>query len=303
MSLQEPERLRKTNKFLEYEDFNFVSYNFLPLTRGEKSTYRAYLFLLCFDDGLTFNGKNEIISIKKNDLFVITPMDYGCFVNTTKSTIKTLYLVVSEELFCESMNYSGVSYVFNNFTKANTPFVIHMTAYQSQTFRTEFSNSSQYRLNDTLQSVNVKYFLQFLTAKILLPHIYCKQTSKTVSSTDIPLWLAITLERISFDVEFFSKGVEHMANIANCSPTHLERSMKKYLNITPLDFLTNLRLKYVARTLLISDQTVNSIFFEAGYTNISWGRKLFKQRYGVTPAKYRKDNKIKDMNPNDSVVF
>ena len=94
-----------------------------------------------------------------------------------------------------------------------------------------------------------------------------------------------------------------MANVANCSPTHLERTMKKYLNITPLDFLTDLRLKYVARTLLISDQTVNSIFFEAGYTNISWGRKLFKQRYGVTPAKYRKDNKIKDMNPNDSVVF
>ena len=165
--MQKPERLRKINKFLEYEDFNFVSYNFLPLTRGEKSTYHAYLFLLCFDDGLTFNGKNEIISIKKNDLFVITPMDYGCFVNTTKSTIKTMYLVASEELFCESMNYSGVSNIFNNFFKTNTPFGIHLTAYQSQTFRTEFSDCSSFRLNDTLQGMNVKYFLQFLTAKIL----------------------------------------------------------------------------------------------------------------------------------------
>ena len=63
------------------------------------------------------------------------------------------------------------------------------------------------------------------------------------------------------------------------------------LNLTIPDYINDLRLNYWANCLLNSDAPILDICYECGFENVSWAYTLFKQKYGMSPLKYRKNSK------------
>lgn len=79
------------------------------------------------------------------------------------------------------------------------------------------------------------------------------------------------------------------------SQSTMERLFKKYLNITPYQYLENTRMAGAVRSLL-AGKSVSQSALENGYPNCSHFITIFKKYFFVTPGQYQKENR----NPGES---
>ena len=90
----------------------------------------------------------------------------------------------------------------------------------------------------------------------------------------------------------FTLGQNRMVEICGKSPEHLSRTMKKYMNVTPTDFINNLKVNYAANLLANTNLKITDICYEAGFGNISYFYMLFNDAYWKTPKDFRKSQKL-----------
>ena len=65
--------------------------------------------------------------------------------------------------------------------------------------------------------------------------------------------------------------------------------VKKVLGYTFTDYVKRKRCSLAAKMLVETSLSVEQIINEIGYENQSFFRKMFKEKYGETPLKYRKN--------------
>ena len=90
------------------------------------------------------------------------------------------------------------------------------------------------------------------------------------------------------DKSFFEiKGVADIAQKFNISTATLNRWFKKYVRISPQEFLKVKRLSH-AKKLLDSGATVTESCMLSGFSDCSYFISVFKQKFGETPHRYKK---------------
>jgi AraC-like DNA-binding protein len=75
------------------------------------------------------------------------------------------------------------------------------------------------------------------------------------------------------------------------NPSYLIRVFKNYAGITPMQYLSNLRLSAAASYLLHSEMTVQKIAEETGFSSIHYFSRLFKRKYGISPQQWRNEHR------------
>jgi AraC-like DNA-binding protein len=83
-------------------------------------------------------------------------------------------------------------------------------------------------------------------------------------------------------------SLQKLSKIACLSPFHFHRSFKAAYEQSPLQFVTQLRLKKACRLLKQTNRPINDIVIECGFENSSSFIRFFKNRYQNTPLDYRK---------------
>ncbi|WEK35932.1 MAG: two-component regulator propeller domain-containing protein [Candidatus Pseudobacter hemicellulosilyticus] len=71
------------------------------------------------------------------------------------------------------------------------------------------------------------------------------------------------------------------------SKMQLYRKLKTISNMTPAEFIKNIRLRHAAHLLVSTSLTVSEIFFRTGFNNQSYFFREFKKRYQCAPNEYR----------------
>ena len=56
---------------------------------------------------------------------------------------------------------------------------------------------------------------------------------------------------------------------------------------TLIEYLQNLRVEEAKHQLESSNRSIERICYEVGYEDVSFFRRLFKRRTGITPSQYR----------------
>ncbi len=105
--------------------------------------------------------------------------------------------------------------------------------------------------------------------------------------TSIPSWLLQFVDMLQ-QPENFSKRIQEIAKFSNYSYPQLARLFKKYFKSSLLNFVIRLRLNYAESLLLTTNYPILKIATETGYASHTVLTKHFKERFGVTPIKYRK---------------
>lgn len=88
------------------------------------------------------------------------------------------------------------------------------------------------------------------------------------------------------------RPVESIARELAVSKNHLINRFRTEVGETPMQYLTNLRLKQAALLLAEHDLSVQDIAAAVGIPDANYFTKLFKRAYGKTPLKYRKDHSL-----------
>lgn len=83
--------------------------------------------------------------------------------------------------------------------------------------------------------------------------------------------------------------IAQLATIAHLSQYHFIRSFRSAYELTPLQYLTRLRLKKASLLLKKSDTSVGSIVLRCGFENESSFIRLYKKEFRMTPIAYRKE--------------
>ena len=68
----------------------------------------------------------------------------------------------------------------------------------------------------------------------------------------------------------------------------LFRSIKSKTGLTYSAYVQQIRLERAEHMLTASDRSIEEISEMAGYHNKGYFYKIFQEKYGMTPAKYRK---------------
>lgn len=100
-----------------------------------------------------------------------------------------------------------------------------------------------------------------------------------------------TYVKFAVDYMNFNYGkrikIDELAEMIGISRSHLTLSFKKELNVSPQDFLLNLRMEKACEQLKNGSEPINIVAANVGYGDSMAFSKAFKQRMGVSPKSYR----------------
>lgn len=80
---------------------------------------------------------------------------------------------------------------------------------------------------------------------------------------------------------------EQMANYLNMSYSNMSRILSERLGTSYNSLLNSIRVENAKKLLLSCDKNITEICFECGFQNSSYFIKIFKNKVGITPLKYR----------------
>ena len=83
-------------------------------------------------------------------------------------------------------------------------------------------------------------------------------------------------------------GVGVFLRLSNFSHAQLCRLTRKYLGMTPRDYVNTVRMKYAWELVVSSEESYEAICEAVGFSSFSYFCRLFVKTYGITPARARK---------------
>lgn len=94
---------------------------------------------------------------------------------------------------------------------------------------------------------------------------------------------------LSYIQEHYAEDIciEEIARHTCISRSECFRSFQRYVNKSPIAYLTEYRLSHAVNLLMETDKSITQIATECGFTNSSYFGKIFKKKYAVTPVQFK----------------
>jgi len=99
--------------------------------------------------------------------------------------------------------------------------------------------------------------------------------------------------RLAYVVEYIKENIREdlnldlLSNKACMSKSHFSRSFKLELGLSPSEFILRERLKLAKKYLQSTENRIQEVCFMAGFNNITYFIRAFKQEFGVTPKVFQ----------------
>ena len=246
-----------------------------PFVEHWHDYYEIFLML----EGSTLHKANGIQQmLTEGYLVFIRPgdvHDYKC-----KEKCRFLNLAFSKETMNELISYFGSGFNAQRILDSKYPPISVLTAGEKERMFKKFQKINTLELNS---NTKFRFYMRVFLAEIMAS---CFSDTLYSLSEDIPHWLEILCFKMNTK-DNFTAGISRMTELSGCSKEHLSRSMKKYYGVTVTEFINDLRLNYAANMLKNSNMSILDICYDCGFDNTSYFHRKFKEKYDVTPLKFR----------------
>jgi AraC family cel operon transcriptional repressor len=101
-----------------------------------------------------------------------------------------------------------------------------------------------------------------------------------------PAWLLGACRAVR-EPRVFRRGAEGFLEVAGRSHEHVCRQARRYLGLSPTQYVNRLRIQHAAMLLAGTDRGLGDIAGDCGFENLSYFHRLFREQYGTTPRGYR----------------
>lgn len=162
------------------------------------------------------------------------------------------------------------------------------------TFRSEYGEEMKQivveMLKDTTSSISNQYKRQGLLYSFF--SILSKNANISAprgqDGENIHIRRAVEFVRNNY---FESIRVADIAKYVCVDRTYLYELFRRYLDVSPQEYLTNYRLTRAAELLTLTELTMEEIALSCGYQNAYSFGKAFKAKQGIAPARFRVKNR------------
>ncbi|MED1408013.1 MULTISPECIES: bifunctional transcriptional activator/DNA repair enzyme AdaA [Bacillus] len=139
---------------------------------------------------------------------------------------------------------------------------------------------------------NVRIFLNVEQAlyEKFRPCKRCKPNGLTLPNEE---WINQITEYIQKHY-FDALTLDLLAEMCHGSPYHLQRTFKKIVGISPIEYIQQFRITKATEYLSHTNKSIMEISTAVGIENPEYFATLFKKKTGFTPTEYRKKNRTKE---------
>lgn len=120
--------------------------------------------------------------------------------------------------------------------------------------------------------------------------------SRKYSQISIPK--AKSLVRIGKAIDFIENNfqnniyIQQLAELSFMSVRNFQRVFKEATGLSPNSYLLDKRIQHSSKLLIETDSAIYDISERVGITDWYYFSKAFKNKFGISPRKYRKQNKL-----------
>ncbi len=122
----------------------------------------------------------------------------------------------------------------------------------------------------------------------VMRHILSSEEKELADKVHSPIQEAVLYVRTHFRSNISAEAV---AKTVHLSPNYFSEYFKKQTGEKFSLFVLRLRIDFAANLLKISDLSVKEVAFESGFNSAAYFSNTFKDFYGMSPDRYRKENK------------
>ena len=240
--------------------------------KGRKLTgiYHSHDFyeLICFlrGEGRQILNDKEVLA-KEKTVVLLCPGDKHCFVDQSDD-IEIISLSVSCEEFEALAGIYGISC---------RPSLLSF----------DFPRISRlydiYRESRAAGEADCKLILSTLL------HAYL-HTKEGARPANIPKALRLAVEEMK-KAENLRLGIAAFISLSNYSHSHLARLVKKHFGMGLKQYVNELRLLYAYDEIIWTNEPIEVISENAGFSSYSHFYKIFQKRFSVSPSSLRKGGK------------
>jgi len=136
----------------------------------------------------------------------------------------------------------------------------------------------------------LKYFDQFsyLSIEGIIIELFAMNLRlKNKTTLSQPGWFKDIINDIDA-TEMNELNLNKLAEMANVHPVYLINTFKKYLNMTPGEYLRQKKSEIICSELKNTNKPLLDIAYKYNFSDQSHFNRFFKKHLGITPLKFRK---------------
>lgn len=230
-------------------------------------------FILCY----LIDGKGELIvngiknTVKKGSLFLLTP-DTIVEGRADELEPPKYYMIFFNCINVESQTKKlKINEVDFNFA----PFITSQSSKTKQLFQKLFSMRNEKSDIDKLRIKQLFYELIILFIS----------ANSTIKEEESGIDYAIKF----LDEHFYKEiKMDDLAKSINFSSSYFTRQFKKYVGMTPMDYLTKRRITSAKKLLACNNLRLKEVAEQVGYNDELYFSRMFKKLVGTSPTVYVK---------------
>ncbi len=235
---------------------------------NNRDGYSGYLFQYTLDGTGTFESEGQTTILSPGDVFFITFPDRSRYFLAENNSWKYFYIHFDGEMgqyfFQRIQALTG-----NIFSIANTSQAILLFLEEFQSVK----SGKKYGRYDS--GIFLYQFLTLLLRELETP----LKSVKNAFVEDAAKWMQKNYK--------YQMGLSQMCRELDVSLPHLTRQFHLQTGLSPIRYLTSLRLEHAISLLLNTSMGLEAIAAECGYSNGNYLSKVFKKNMGVSPDQYR----------------
>lgn len=197
---------------------------------------------------------------------------------------RCLAMTISEDKIKETVNFLNESRAKMDDEWRFTDYNFHFTndiAIQQIIQRLLFLFTE----NHVSKDVFADFMLRELIIRILQTETKKIYTEKTIQLS--------STHRLAFSIEYIRKNlsknlsIKELSDKVYMSESNFHRVFKNELNISPVDFINNERIKLAASLLQDPNNKIKDIYSECGFNSLSYFIRMFKRKEQLSPKEYQ----------------
>ena len=242
----------------------------------------------------TYHVHLDTFEAEVGDLLFIPPAElHSCKTDPSVTGIRLVsstFVFHTDYLGAELTDICSVKYIRPIFNHSIVlPYIIKKghPVYQ-QILDIFYEMETVYEKKEPGYEIKLKALL-FYTVALLFPFKQKENNRPQLENEHINK-LKIILEYI--DIHYAEKlTIGQLAQMCFFSEYHFMRFFKKYIGVSCLEYIKNLRLEKAAAQLTQGELSVLDVSMSCGFSNLSYFYREFRKKYGMTPKKYIAEKK------------
>jgi AraC family cel operon transcriptional repressor len=272
-----PQKLFRIADYLDpAESFHFVRKD-LPVTPPVIAHRHDYFELMLVEQGHVHHWINTVEErLEAGHLVFLRPQDSHALQGATGAGARILNVMFRQETAAHLVGRYPQELAGRFFWQGGSlPVALKLRGPQL-----ERAVNAMLSLQTTHRSLaRIEHFLLSVTTHVL--------EAGEVVDDRAPAWLLAAC-RAAREPRVFRRGAEGFLEVAGRSHEHVCRQARRFLGLSPTQYVNRLRIQHAAMLLAATDRKLPAIASECGFENLSYFHRLFREQYGTTPRSYRR---------------